>query len=226
MFDAHDGHSLSCVINLVENAIIAHTDAPAFQLSKWLERAGRTRIITQGQDLGIEPLQDSAEKPAQVLFSGGLEERVVHRLAFIKVELCRKAHFGSKVCIWACWFVGSRFQTEQVGEVLQLLKQLLIAFIIDQYNDGTAMLGDVDRITLFLDGIDDGPGLAPQVTNCIIFVPIVITLFNAISVITLHDNYARFGELVNSWSSASLLCLGTGTQERCHCEKHHPPAEL
>jgi len=51
VLDPHDGHRLGVVVDLVKDAIIAHADAPPFQRTGQLARAGGTRVVAQGNGI-------------------------------------------------------------------------------------------------------------------------------------------------------------------------------
>jgi len=170
VLDPHDGHRLGIVVNLVEDAIIAHPDAPSFQVAAQFAHAGRTRVVAEGQYLFVDPLKDDAVQLAQVSLGGAIDEEGVHRLrlgALVCVgrSIGGSAKLGQELFVRAGRFVVGGSQAGQVGEVLQLGHQRLVIVIVYQHHRRAAMLGDVHHFAFVLGSFDHIAGLTAQVTD-------------------------------------------------------------
>ena len=112
MLDAYDGHRLGVIVDLVEDAIIAHPDAPPFQCPDELAHTVGTRVIAQGQDPLVDPLKKGAGQPAQVPLRRALDEESVQWLRLVGVW---GAKLHQELVVRANRFIDRSFQACQVG---------------------------------------------------------------------------------------------------------------
>jgi len=60
MSDPHHRYRLDLVIDLIEDAAVAYSNAPSLQSANQLAHVGRTRVVTQGENRVVTALKDGA----------------------------------------------------------------------------------------------------------------------------------------------------------------------